>query len=360
MDLFFKIVTDTIKPSTSNDIKLTTTTLSKKFSLTNRLAYYKPIHKYITSQTKYDPNNCFKFNNDIISIGNGIILDKRIGDNSKYGAVFLSHFKHPNGKISTFVTKVVDSSKRYNIIEAEVLKRLTELNVKYKVCPHFPICYGVLQCDNYFKEQNKLMLENLYYKKLLFTFNELEDNSLKQLLASKQYTTKIILNAIAQLFMAIMFFNKYIQAFHTDTHYGNLLYHKTKPGGYFHYKINDEDYYIENIGYMWIIWDFGLIVPYKKISYPKSEAFIYSKKVAINFDYIKTLANFIKFSKLNLGDINIMFKIISNKYNNIYDVKKMPILINDILELLIKYTDGNFLTSLPANSKIINRIPYKL
>ena len=53
---------------------------------------------------------------------------------------------------------------------------------------------------------------------------------------------------------------------HNDTHYGNFLYIKIKEGGCFHYKINDDDYYIENIGYIWMIWDFGNSRELSKVS----------------------------------------------------------------------------------------------
>ena len=59
-----------------------------------------------------------------------------------------------------------------------------------------------------------------------------------------------------------MFFHKYINAFHNDAHAGNFLYHRIKPGGYFHYNIYGQDFYLENIGFLWVIWDFGLIQPF--------------------------------------------------------------------------------------------------
>ena len=46
---------------------------------------------------------------------------------------------------------------------------------------------------------------------------------------------------------------------HNDCHAGNFLYHKIKPGGCFHYKINGVDFYIKNLGYLWVIWDFGIV-----------------------------------------------------------------------------------------------------
>jgi hypothetical protein len=45
---------------------------------------------------------------------------------------------------------------------------------------------------------------------------------------------------------------------HNDTHGGNFLYHKIKPGGCFHYEINGIDFYIENIGFLWTTWDYGI------------------------------------------------------------------------------------------------------
>jgi phosphatidate cytidylyltransferase len=55
-----------------------------------------------------------------------------------------------------------------------------------------------------------------------------------------------------------MFFSNYTNLIHNDCHTGNFLFHKIKPGGYFHYNIFGIDYYLENLGYLWVIWDFGL------------------------------------------------------------------------------------------------------
>ena len=43
-----------------------------------------------------------------------------------------------------------------------------------------------------------------------------------------------------------------------DCHPGNFLYHKIKAGGYFHYNFFGVDYYLENVGFLWVIWDFDL------------------------------------------------------------------------------------------------------
>jgi hypothetical protein len=46
-----------------------------------------------------------------------------------------------------------------------------------------------------------------------------------------------------------------------------FLYHKIKKGGYFHYNIYGKDYYLENLGYLWIIWDFELSISFDKMIY---------------------------------------------------------------------------------------------
>ena len=349
---------------TSSISNISTIKSSKKFNLNNRITYYKIINKYIKNQNKFDPEKCFKFGKNITKIGSNIIIDKKIGTESNYGIVFLTYYNDKNGKKIVFATKIIDSSKKYNIIESNILKYLTKLNIKYKLCPHFPITYAILNCNNTSVIKNKNMFKHLYNKKLMFIFNELAHDNLYNLMYFKIIDAKILYNALAQIFMAIMFFNKYTNAFHFDGHCGNYLYHKITPGGYFHYHINGEDYYIENIGYLWIIWDFGLIVPFNRNNYSKSLAFIYDLKLPINYDYIKILHCFTSkhFRKIYRSNIYTSFKIINDilsTFNNTFDTNKMPILVSHVLIIMKKYLHNHFLCSIPSNAKVINKIPFR-
>jgi len=66
-------------------------------NLSERIKFYHIIHKYIES-IKYDVN-CFSIYKDTddeskkYKIGSKIILDRKIGDDSKYGITFISHLK---------------------------------------------------------------------------------------------------------------------------------------------------------------------------------------------------------------------------------------------------------------------------
>ena len=67
---------------------------------------------------------------------------------------------------------------------------------------------------------------------------------------------KLWKNIYEQIFMSIFLFHC-LDLNHGDSHNGNFLYTKIKAGGCFHYRIKDDNYYIENIGYKWMIWDYG-------------------------------------------------------------------------------------------------------
>lgn len=339
----------TITPSSSSNTT---------FTLNNRIKYYKIVSNYISRHSYNDPYNCINVKNSLIKIGTNIVLDKRIGSNSVWGLAFLSHYIKNNSNQLIFATKIVDSSKNNNLIEYNILKYLTLLNVEKQICPHFPLCYGTLKCDDISHSliAKKIDLDKLKNKKLIFIFSELANNSLNSLLKYNN-NHKILLNAIAQIMISIMFFNNYTKSFHRDGHSGNFLYHQIKPGGYFHYVINGVDYYIENLGYLWVIWDFGLIVPFSKFKNDDSNDYYTSRP--INCDYIKTLSSIKKHNRINnfTPNINSILRTIHN-YDFTYNLNMMPELINKILQSLQLYTENSLITSLPPKSKIINKKPF--
>lgn len=346
----------------------------KSINISDRIKYYHIIHNYIKG-IKQNKNcfNAYKNTEDEIKyrIGENIILDKKIGDDSKYGIVFISHYIFPKNKEIEknliFATKLSDYKRSANITEYIVLKFLTKLNID-NICPHFPIGYGKLICrkidnDNQdFKlltyKQGKLG-SKLYNIDHIYIFNELANGSLYQLYKSLKKTLdfNILLNAFEQCIMAIIFFNKYTNAYHNDCHAGNFLYHKITPGGYIHYKIYGNDYYIKNIGYLWVIWDYGLISPYYN-SYN------------INRNKFGNLLNILPINNDFKRFTSIFNKIIPNNYtiNSIKDFLKFYDIITDVtnikqftIDLLenLARSSTTFKKSINStNSKIVNSTPY--
>ena len=313
-------------------------------------------------------NNCVRLyniddNKITYRIGNRIILDKQIGRISGNGIVYLSHFKsnikfgNKYDKLNKFAVKITTNDK-YNLHELKILELLTKKVIEFK-CPHFPICYGSLKCDNSIitsntsddylivkdKQGDVKLFPELINKnnKILIQINELASGDLKYYLEFIQ--NKNMLNTITQILLCIMFFSNYTNLIHNDCHTGNFLFHKIKPGGYFHYNIFGIDYYLENLGYLWVIWDFGLTE-------------FYNLK-PINTDYLRIIISILYDKKYYSNtEFEIIFYLIDkivNKYNQIVDTNKIKDINIEILQYLLINT-SSFITEKPSN--IINKKPY--
>jgi hypothetical protein len=352
-------------------------------NIIDRINYFLIIKNHILSIK--DTNNCLtlynfdeKTNKPIYRIGKNIVLDKQIGTDSTYGIVFLSHFKSnikygtKFDRINKFAVKITDQMEE-NKFELLVLKELTKQVIGLR-CPHFPINYGSLKCDSAIK--NKISNDydivkgkrgnKQYYPKLV-TKNKLLYIQLNELAAGDLYSILTsdknfdIFNTFVQLILSIMFFHKCINAHHSDTHEGNFLYHKVKPGGYFHYNIYGQDYYLENKGYLWVIWDFGSYTPFKNSKEVNNFKFgeVYTQKPMIN-DYLiisQRLDKYQDYLSSEFMNINKLFinDILIKKYKWEYDVKKSTTIDIEILEYLVKNV-SSFTTTKPSN--IINKSPY--
>jgi hypothetical protein len=372
-------------------------------NINNRIKYYNILHKYIETRHKYSKNclRLYKYDDDdnpIYRIGNRIILEKQIGSSSKYGTVFLSYYKLNNrkfGKIFKFATKISDSLYHRNITEYKVLNDLTKLSLN-NACHHFPICYGKFNCNsqniqksnslyesdknNSFVNQgsrsfqsfiNKLP-ENINGKNnIIITLNELAEGDAYNFVKINHKNDKILLNSLIQMLLSIMFFHNYINAFHFDSHSGNFLYHKIKSGGYFHYNIQGKDYYLENIGFLWVIWDFGLISPFNNSYVINNDKYGQSSyaDIHINYDFLRIIKSGFMNKKIDGGvndkyifsdSVNFfvekLFKLLNNStYFNNSNINDLASLNKDMLNLMIfKIFDNTFKSSINDDDVIIN------
>jgi len=253
----------------------------------NRIDYYNIINKYLDIDESKD-NYCIRFykfsedGNPVFRIGNNVILKNKIGSDSKYGIVYLCSFRDKNKRLYKFAVKIgLDTYDLRNEIKINKILTLATVNNK---CPHFPIMYNSVKCDNFLnfdnsnfnysksKSKNKdeldeeikniknypqLIKNNRGYP-LNSIFSELANGDLMMFIIKYHKNKCFIENALSQIFISLLFFYQETGHYHNDAHWGNFLFHKIKKGGYFHYKINGKDYYIENIGYLWVIWDFGM------------------------------------------------------------------------------------------------------
>jgi len=425
-NIFKKYAKLCLKPTKKPIEKPTKKPIENQIKLYNRNQYFKIYNKLITTIQKKYRNNCFRVyklntNNTEFRIGNRIILTKQIGTSSLSGIIYKGYYRNLRINIELLINheiaiKIIKKNQD-SLREIKILQTLTSFVIN-DICPHFPITYGILTCNkdensNYESENiinslqeyrlNKKLIPNKItkFKTQLAIINELANGDFKQFIINhnknNNINDKLILNACAQIIISLMFFHHLTNAHHNDSHYGNFLYHKIEPGGYFHYKINDIDYYIENIGYLWVIWDFDNIVFFNnsytiknKLGYnvskiaPKKHIPILTIPIITDFTRFITSAimnttTIIEYSPINKwyppneirGYVDPVIKKYSETINNF--VKKLiPVITNhtyntwnnyDLIknlnnDLLKVLTDYNIITKIQPSLQILNNNPY--
>jgi superfamily II DNA or RNA helicase len=306
-----------------------------KSSYVDRINYYIYIKSFFL---KLKDKNEICINKNKTYMGNikspyHIVIEKQIGSPSKYGTIYLSHFFKSYGK---FAVKIVKKSKD-NIKEFNILKQLSNLTSLNK-SPHFPITYGLTNCP-------KLDTDKERNKDRMATFNELADGDLRTIIKNPDFHSNdnIVKNTIQQIFFSILSFHNYTKKIHKDSHWGNFLFHKIKAGGYFHYNIFGVDIYIENLGFLWVIWDFSSATNIK----PNT----------ISNDYYKLINAFIYEPKGLIKPSDFMYSNdISTIVDEIYDIIKFEYDKDKVLWLnhLLKSKLFENQFKKPEDNKILN------
>ena len=312
----------------------------------DRIKYTELIINYLADLTT---KQCLEqMGKNQYKIGDKILLPKQIGTQSVYGVIYKS--KGANiGELFRFATKLMKITTD-NRNEVRLTTNVTKI-VLNNINPHFPIVYRTFECENpkNNKEFPELTRRSAYYVFL----NELANGDLKMFLHSTlKHDSTLLKNTLAQIIISTLSFHN-LGYSHNDSHWGNFLYHKVNKGGYIHYNIYGEDYYLENMGYLWVIWDYGFYKPLKNVT-----------------DYYKDMNQILYFFKnekhggvvpdkhVIAADITVIIVMIKKLLNDmITNNSSEKLYINDILKiayisLMIKKSN------LPLNAKIINPTPY--
>jgi hypothetical protein len=328
----------------------------------DRIRTYKIYTKYFA---QYNKNQCLKIvkkgNNVEYSIADdNIKIVKRIGTESQYGAIYLSKGSNV-GELFRFASKIMVQDKS-NTIEIKILMQVSKLVIN-KINPHFPIMYNTFFCNIHEKNRDlpKFANNQDYY----INFNELANGDLKMFMLKEYNNYKLVNNAMAQVFIAILSFHS-LGYSHNDAHWGNFLYHKINPGGYIKYNINGYEVFIENLGYLWIIWDYGFTKLFDKLDI-----------LTTMTDYVRIIKAFGSGLQLNHGflpfktpttdnTIKLAHTIIDKYYEMIYDEQEISNFnsskksIDSIFFEKLIFETSLFIEriDLPTNAKIINATSY--
>jgi hypothetical protein len=203
---------------------------------------------------------------------------------------------------SSNVQKLVYSKSAFDkpsLIEVISLT-LTNQLVFQKICPHFNINYDW----NY--ERSTIRLYNEYA-----TYGDFTK------WVKSNHSQQVWLNALFQIMVGILAIRRYFNMVHTDLHIGNILVHRVKPGGYWTYIIDNKKYYVPNLGWVFLLSDFGFSWIPNKMSVP--------------WHYTDRL-KYITKSGQDLYDFITLFK-------SIHDNKHVPDTIKTIIKSMFTTSD---------------------
>jgi hypothetical protein len=250
------------KKSKPTTIFIAEDTSQNKYNLDRRIKLYNKAKIYLDKISEKECITRIKSGSkDLMTLSNMLFMDKRIGTESVYGAIYLSSVK--NVPDLSVVSKITTKTKD-NLTELIIMEELTEKLVKTKKTKHFPLLYTTHICPD---KKEKLSVVSV---------NELCNGDLKMLVNDPSYNTmkpEIIVNIIYQILISLTTFNNF-GYIHNDTHWGNFLYQNNTEEGYYEYEYKGQSFWIPSCPYNIMLYDFGLS---KKLKNPTKDVKCYGE-----------------------------------------------------------------------------------
>lgn len=254
---------------------------------------------------------------------------------------------------SRYINKTNSKQALENSILSELFikKNLINKILLEGVSPNFVFLY-----NNHFEERDGICYEDYPYASYFYNEYQYNSEELNDWICKKR-SIKILYNAFFQIICGIYTIQKQFNLLHLDLHSANILVKKIPNGGYFKYIINNIEYNVPNLGYLFIIIDFGFAyIPTninKDIDIEYDVKFILDdiksnipEKISNDLKYI---VKNLKSNKINFEDLineiwGDMYKKVPNssKLLEVYYVDKKIKLENKIKEIIKKgFNDNN-------------------
>jgi len=134
-----------------------------------------------------------------------------------------------------------------------ILKNILNPIIDKKICPNVPYLF-----DNFIKKDHELVLDDTKTKETcIVSLIELANGDLLSYLNGKR-TVHELKNCLFQIMAGLHAIQKHAQIWHFDIKSQNILYYNTEVQGYWKYVIKGIEYYVPNLGKLFILNDFGV------------------------------------------------------------------------------------------------------
>lgn len=158
--------------------------------------------------------------------------------------------------------------------------------------------------------------------KYILLYNELADCDFEKWICEERNELEWK-SFLFQFWCTLYLLQKKLKLVHNDLRLPNILFIKIKSGGYWKYEIDDDEYFVPNMGYVFIIWDFGSAQSLN-FSNARNKEYVKNKLEAnIDLMYIHDLYKRLRVLLLeNLFDIDQLEKFfITTEEKNIYKIE---------------------------------------
>lgn len=148
---------------------------------------------------------------------------------------------------------------RYNSSWYEILIMKDILNpmVEYNICPNLPYLIDSFVCDDC-----KLTIRKVTSRQpCIITITELAKGTLRDFFKKKKISEKHQVSALFQIMAGLHAIQLNGQIMNFDVKPDNILYYKVTPGGYWKYTVHGKNFYVPNMGKLFILNDFGISRP---------------------------------------------------------------------------------------------------
>jgi hypothetical protein len=264
-----------------------------------------------------------------------VYFDKRIGSESVYGVAYLNMGKG-FAKLLKFSCKLMSSNVNGHKQEIDLLAKMSDMVLKGKT-PNMPITYKSLKCTKKcnLKECPKNTKNNGYY----VVINELASMDI-QTWFQKAFDIETYSSVIMQLVFSIYSFHLMGYS-HNDAHLGNFLIHEIQPGGYWRYQIKEIDVYVENKGYLLVMWDPGMATKLQNYTVDYNRALrlimnMHTYKSYMNKGMKPLPSSFVDYTLVPI--LNILLFSYKNEHDTIVDI--LNYISNQVIKLNSVHVGG--------------------